>query len=129
MPEFPSPFENAHLLSLADAPWYATKYYDPTHIQPQLISHYVQNDHGLAQHKKNSLLNVLNNPEWVDHLVVGAAGAAISKAVASYAEMSKPAQTLMSLAGFGVGNIIYNHLHERKHTSYDPETGLSRIHM
>ena len=129
MPEFPSPFANAPLLGIADAPWFATKYYDPTHLEPQMFKHLVAHDHGLELRKKNSLLTVLDSPEWVDHLLVGAAGAAISKAASSYLGMSKPAQTLMSLAGFGLGNIIYNHLHENKHTSYDPESGRSIIHM
>jgi len=43
--------------------------------------------------------------------------------------MSKPARTLLSLAGFGLGNIIYSTLHERKFTEYDPKTGLSKIKL
>ena len=129
MPEFPSPFENAPLLGIADAPWYATKYFDHTKVQPNMFQHFVVHDHGIDLPKKNSILTMLNSPEWVDHLLVGAAGAAITKAVSSYAGLSKPAQVLLSLAGFGVGNMIYNHFKENKHTSYDPESGLSRIHM
>jgi hypothetical protein len=129
MPAYPSPFANAPLLGIADAPWFATKYYDPTRVDPQTFKHLVAHDHGLALRKKNSLLTILDSPEWVDHLFVGAAGAAISKATASYLGMSKPAQTLMSLAGFGLGNVIYNQLHENKHTSYNQETGRSRIYM
>ena len=124
-----SPFDTAPLLGIADAPWYATKYYDPTRLEPQAYKHLVMHDHGLALGKKNSLLTMLDSPEWVDHLAVGAVGAAVSKAAASYIGMSKPAQTLMSLAGFGLGNMLYNQMHENKHTSYDQASGLSRIHM
>jgi hypothetical protein len=117
------------MLSIADAPAYATKYYDPTKITPNVFKHVVMHDHGIDVNKKNSLLNILNSPEWVDNLLVGAAGAALSKATASYLGMSKPAQTLMSLAGFGIGNIMYNQFKENKFTTYDPDTGLSRIRM
>lgn len=124
-----SPFDTNSLLPIADAPWYATKYFDHTKVSPNVYKHVVMHDHGLDLQKKNSLLTMLNSPEWVDHLVVGAAGAALSKATASYLGMSKPAQTLMSLAGFGLGNIMYNQFKENKYTSYDPDTGLSKIHM
>jgi hypothetical protein len=129
MPLSSSPFDTNSMLHIADAPWYATKYHDHTKVTPNTFKHFVMHDHGLDLDKKNSLLTMLNTPEWVDHLVVGAAGAALSKATASYMEMSKPAQTLMSLAGFGLGNIIYNQFKENKYTTYDPESGLSRIKM
>jgi hypothetical protein len=94
---------------------------------PVLLSKFIQQDHGLDKHKKQSLLTMLDSPEWFDHLVVGAAGAALAKTVASYADMSPPAQTLMSLAGFGVGNIIYNNYHQNQFTEYNQESGKARI--
>jgi len=94
-----------------------------------MFTKFILGDHGLAHHKKQSLLAMLNSPEVIDHLLVGAAGAAIAKAVSSYAEMSKPAQTLMSLAGFGIGNIIYNTLHSDTPATFDPHTGKSKIKL
>lgn len=87
----------------------------------------VRQDHGLAQPKKEHLLTMLNSPEAFDHIMVGLTGMMIAKAAGSYAQLSKPARTLLSLAGFGIGNIIYNTLQERKFTTYDPKTGISRI--
>ena len=72
---------------------------------------------------------MLDSPEMFDHLAAGAAGAALGKAVSSYSEMSPQAQTLMSLAGFGIGNVLYNAIHEEKFTSYNPETGKVKIKM
>lgn len=92
-----------------------------------MFARFILGDHGLPHHKKQSLLAMLNSPEVFDHLLVGAAGAAVAKVVSSYAEMSKPAQTLMSLAGFGIGNIMYNALHKDNHATYDPHTGKSKI--
>ncbi len=68
-------------------------------------------------------------PEAFEHLIAGVAGAAIAKALASYNNMSKPAQTLLSLAGFGIGNIMYNTLQEHKFTTYDQDTGKSKIKL
>jgi hypothetical protein len=98
-------------------------------IYPGILKKYVVQDHGLDHSKRNSLLTFLNTPEAFDHLLAGAAGAAIAKAASSYANLSKPAQTLLSLAGFGLGNIIYNSLAEQKFATYDPETGKSKIKL
>jgi hypothetical protein len=95
---------------------------DPTHI-----FHLVQQDHGLEKDKKRSLLHMLNSPEVFDHLLAGTAGVLIAKAISSYSDMSPPARTLLSLAGFGIGNIIYNNLNERKFTTYDHNTGIAKI--
>jgi hypothetical protein len=94
-----------------------------------LFIHFIHNDHGLAKHKKKSLLTILNSPEAFDHLLVGAAGAAVANAVAKYSELSKPAQTLMSLAGFGIGNIMYNTLQKDRFATYNERTGKSKIKL
>ena len=94
-----------------------------------IFSHYIHQDEGLDHHKKQSLLTMLNSPEVMDHLLAGAAGAVLAKTVASYAEMSKPAQVLMSLAGFGLGNVMYNAFQENKFSSYDQDTAKSRIKL
>jgi hypothetical protein len=87
----------------------------------------IKQDNGIPEHKKKSLLEMLNSPEAFDHLMAGAAGMIIARAAANYSKLSSPAKTLLSLAGFGLGNIIYNHVSQRKHTSFDPHTGKSRI--
>ncbi len=94
---------------------------------PAAILKLVKGDHGLAADKKQHLLTMLNSPEAFNHVMAGLAGMLIAKAAGSYSTMSKPARTLLSLAGFGLGNIIYNTMHERKFTTYDPHTGISRI--
>ena len=96
---------------------------------PQAILRMVQQDHGLPEHKKRSLSEILNSPEAFDHVMVGVTGMLIAKAAGHYAEISKPARTLLSLAGFGIGNILYNTLHERKFTEYDNSTGIATIKM
>jgi hypothetical protein len=89
----------------------------------------VRHDHGLEEHKKESLFTMFNTPELFDHLVSGALGAVVSHAVSTYAGLSHPARTLLSLAGFGIGNVLYNMWHENKFTDYNPETGISKIKL
>jgi hypothetical protein len=116
--------------SVGDTVPYARRLFGPDLIDnPASIFHMVQQDHGLDKNKKRSLLHILNSPEVFDHLLAGAAGMVIAKAISSYSEMSKPARTLLSLAGFGIGNIIYNRLQEQKFSKYNTETGMSKIKL
>jgi hypothetical protein len=94
---------------------------------PSKIIGLVEKDHGLSSKKKKSLTTMLNSPEAFDHIVSGVAGMAVGRAIAHYASLSKPARTLLSLAGFGIGNIIYNTLQDEKFSSYDKKTGISTI--
>jgi len=116
------------ILSVSDPGQYGVKMTGLGMIDnPSSILKLVKHDHGLPEHKKKSLMSMLNSPEAFDHLLAGAAGFAVARAISSYSEMSKPARTLLSLAGFGIGNIIYNTLHERKFTDYDPHTGIIKV--
>lgn len=96
-------------------------------LNPKRIMQLVKQDHALSSPEKKSLFTMLNSPEAFDHLLVGATGMAVAKAVAHFSKMSKPAQTLMSLAGYGIGNILYNTISEKKHTSFDKTTGIATI--
>jgi len=71
---------------------------------------------------------MLSTPEVFDHLLVGAAGAALALAVAKFAELDKAPKVLVGLAGFGIGNVVYNMLKENKFTSFDPHTGIATLH-
>jgi hypothetical protein len=94
---------------------------------PSKIFKFIKEDHGLPDQKKKSLMHMLNSPEAFDQLLAGAAGAAIAHTAASYSKISRPGRLLLSLAGFGLGNIMYSTLQERKFTDYDPKTGISTV--
>lgn len=89
----------------------------------------INQDKGLNMQKKNSLLTMLQSPEAFDNIMAGAAGVILTRMLTSYTNMSPTARTLLSLAGFGIGNIIYNAVHERKYTEFDPVTGRARIKL
>jgi hypothetical protein len=96
---------------------------------PNSFKRLVNQDHGISANKKNSIFQILNSPEAFDNLVAGAAGYALTRAITSYSELSKPARTLLSLAGFGAGSIIYNTMRDRKFTDYDPKTGTMTVKL
>ena len=95
--------------------------------QAATLMRLIKQDSSIPEYKKKSLLEMLASPEAFDHLMAGAAGMIIARIVANYSKLSPPARTLLGLAGFGLGNIMYSHLTERKHTSFDAHTGKSRI--
>ena len=93
-------------------------------ITPSVLKKLVHNDLGLAPHQKKSLFTVVNSPEVVEHMLAGTAGAALAVTISKYMDTSKTTRALLGLAGFGIGNILYNTLQERKFTEYDPDTGI-----
>ena len=96
---------------------------------PVRVMNLIAQDRGLPQEKKQSIFTMLNSPEMFDHILVGAAGAALGHAIAKYSNVPNPARTLLSLAGFGIGNIIYNTLQTREFADYDPSTAKARIKL
>jgi len=92
-----------------------------------ILHNLVKQDHGMDEHKKKHLTTMLNSPEYVDHLLAGTTGTMLMRSISHYSQLSGPAQTLLSLAGFGIGNIIYNELHEDKFSEYHPHSGKARI--
>jgi hypothetical protein len=94
-----------------------------------ILTKLVKNDHGLDTHQKKQLTTILNTPEYVDHILAGLTGRLLAQTIFHYNNLPRPAQTLLSLAGYGIGNIIYNHLHEDKFSHYNSSTGTSKINL
>jgi hypothetical protein len=97
-------------------------------LLPADLQKYINADHGLAPDQRVHLLKMLNSPDMAGHLFAGVAGAAVALAIARWKKMSATSQVLMSLAGFGLGNIILNKLEGHpKHTSWDSDTGTVTV--
>jgi len=95
---------------------------------PADLAKYIKADHALSQDQKTHILRMLNSPDVASHLLAGTAGAALALAVARWKKMSGTSQVLMSLAGFGLGNIILNKLMgPSKFTRWDPDTGTVTV--
>jgi hypothetical protein len=96
---------------------YGVKMYgmDVLQSNASVLSKIINNDHGLDENKKQSVLAMLDNPKTFNSLLSGAAGGALIRSVGNFEKMSKPAQMLVTMAGFGLGRAVYDLFH-------DPET-------
>jgi hypothetical protein len=109
---------------------YGVKMYGPDILQSDvsILTKIINRDHSLDESKKQSVLAMLNNPTLFKSLISGVAGAAVIRSAVNFEKMSKPAQALVTLAGFGLGKYIYDILHDpEKFSSYDSNTGLTKI--
>ena len=79
-------------------------------MMPEDLSKFIRQDEGLHPAQRANVLQMLNNPDIATHVLTGITGAGIALAVARWKKMSPTSQVLMSLAGFGLGNIILNKL-------------------
>jgi hypothetical protein len=97
-------------------------------LLPEDLQRYVHQDLGLSQKDRAAVLRMLNTPDIMGNLAVGASGAALALAVARWKKMPPTGQALMSLAGFGLGNIILNKLSTPgRNAEWNPERGTNRI--
>ena len=77
-------------------------------ITPEQLIKIVTNDQYLSPTEKNELLQKLHEPSFAQNLLHGSIGAGISLAFTKYMKMSKTAQILLSMAGFGIGRYLLN---------------------
>ena len=95
----------------------------------RVLSRLVKQDHGIDDFKKKQLLRMLNSPDVVENILVGATGVMISNMIAKYTNMSQPAKTLLSLAGYGIGNMLYDMLRKNKFSTFNSSTGTATIKL
>jgi len=94
------------------------------------LKHLVRNDLSLSPQERGSLLSVLNNPNAYEHLLAGGAGATLALIISKYYKMKPTSQVLMSLAGFGIGNILLNALTPPpKHTQWNEDRATSTVKL
>ena len=67
-------------------------------------------DPHVDKEEKEDILSFLNGPDPVGHLLAGTTGALIAANLSHLLGMKKETQILLSLAGFGAGVIISNHI-------------------
>ena len=66
----------------------------------------VQQDFGLSPDERQMLTQALSQTDRYQKLMAGTSGALIANAAGKYMNLSKPAQILLSLAGFGIGSYL-----------------------
>ena len=85
-------------------------------------------DPGLTSEEKSYLSDAELRKDIASFLS-GAVGSAIAIVIAKYSRLSKPAQTILGLAGFGAGKLLYNALHKegRQSSQYDDKLKVYKV--
>jgi hypothetical protein len=97
-------------------------------MMPDDLAKFIRQDEGLHPAQRANVLQMLNTPDIATHVLTGITGAGIALAVARWRKMSPTSQVLMSLAGFGLGNIILNKLTPPpKFTSWNSSGGTVTV--
>lgn len=107
----------------------------PIPIPPQpppfnldLLRQTVAKDQGITGSQKDSVLQSLADPEFVGEIRSGAVGAALMYLITKYLKLSPQTQLLLSIAGFGIGKIIYDYKHNPSNfASYNSKLKMYEI--
>lgn len=76
----------------------------------------VRRDPALTYEEKEELIDKINDANFYNSIVNGAIGGSIGFAIAKFFGLSKQAQVLLSLAGFGIGKYLLDAT--RKHDRF-----------
>ena len=85
------------------------------YTKEQLID-IVKKDMSLKPDEKLELVTKLSDHSFFDHVSNGAAGAGAGFVIAKFLNLSKPAQVVLTLAGFGIGKYLLDTA--RKHDKF-----------
>lgn len=88
----------------------------------------VSGDQSISPKQQETVLQMLRDPDFVSELKSGAIGAALSYLLSRYLDLKPETKILVSIAGFGVGKLIYDFGKDNKRFStYNPETRMEEI--
>ena len=88
----------------------------------------VKMDQGIPGNQKTSVLSSLADPEFVAELRSGATGAGLMYLITKYLNLGQKTQLLVSIAGFGLGKMLYDYRHDPKNFSqYNANTKMYEI--
>jgi hypothetical protein len=89
----------------------------------------INRDSSLSKAEQSELHGWLDNPETIKGLQSGGIGAALSYMVAKFLKLKPQTQLLLSIAGFGIGKIIYDYkTNPKKFSSYNEQLRMYEIH-
>lgn len=75
-------------------------------VDPRQLLLAVQADRSLSKEERDRVLQILNQPDFLTKLTAGAFGASITYLIAKFLHLSKTAQVLLAIAGFGIGKLL-----------------------
>ncbi len=81
------------------------------------LRHAVSKDQSLSATQKKDTLSWLEDPAVLYELRSGSVGAALTLLIGKFLNMNPRTQLLLSIAGFGIGKIIYDYKNDPKNFS------------
>ncbi len=75
-------------------------------MNPQVLIMLIQQDIGLSPEERQFLLQHFSQTDKYQTFMSGATGAAAAAVIGRYLKLSKTAQVLLTIAGFGVGKYL-----------------------
>ena len=87
----------------------------------QELQNAVSSDPTLSPQQKQEVISALNDGSRLPKLLSGAAGAGVGVAIGKYFKLSTTSKTLLGIAGFGIGRLLYNVFskQDRQFTTYN----------
>ncbi len=91
-------------------------------LQQELLKA-VNADTELEDNEKDELENYLRQQDNINKMIAGALGTGIAVLLGQYLKLSSTSKILLSLAGYGIGNIIYKSWKKkRRYMNFDDKT-------
>lgn len=86
-------------------------------------------DTNLTKEQKEHLAKFINTPNQLAKLTSEATGAGLGLVISNYLKLSKPAKVLLSVAGYGIGKVLYDAIHndKKKFQSYNKDLKVYEI--
>jgi hypothetical protein len=97
-------------------------------INIEHLKQVIQHDPQVEPADKSSLLSFLNDPDALSVLTGGVAGAAITNTISKFLGLSRTAQILLSLAGFGLGTILVKSIGQDQSKLVNYRDGKYHVH-
>jgi len=85
----------------------------PARIDIQELIRAVRSDSFLSGQQKQDVLNKLNESPIINKLTAGMSAGGTGYIIAKYLNLSKPAQILLAIAGYGIGRFLWEEFYRK----------------
>ncbi len=102
---------------------------DPSQNPHQDLLMALRADPSLSAHERQQVEQMVSQPDFITKLMYGAFGASLAYIVSKYLKLSKTAQILLAVAGFGIGRLLLDasNKHSDKFSQYNNRIKLYEV--
>lgn len=101
---------------------------EPLPFNTSVLRQAINKDQALTRSQKEELQNWVDSPDVINKLQSGGIGAALGYMLSKYLRLSPQTQLLLSIAGFGVGKMVYDYKSDPKRfSSWNPSLKMYEI--